>query len=84
MDGVGVYGVSKSMLGKEKTEERVEKTAGGGAKITRTEPGCKCLRTCPLGWSEWQRELDGGERSENAAYTHRQRVFLTLVFVAKV
>lgn len=51
----------------------------GGENITRTEPGCKCLRTCPLGWSEWQREIDGRERSENAVCTHCQRGFNTPV-----
>lgn len=47
--------------------------------ITQTEPGCKCLPTCPLGWSEWQRRIDGGERSENAVCTHCQRGFNTPV-----
>lgn len=51
----------------------------GGENITRTEPGCKCLRTCPLPRSEWQREIEGGERSENAFCTHWQRRFNTLV-----
>ncbi len=60
-------------MGGEKQASRVKENIAG------TEPGCKCLRTCPLGWSEWQREIDGGERSENAVCTHCQRGFNTPV-----
>lgn len=49
-----------------------------GENITRTEPGCKCLRTCPLGWTGVA-EGDTGERSENAVCTHCQRGFNTPV-----
>lgn len=42
VDEVGVYAESKSMLGNEKTEKRVEKTGTEGV------PVCKCFRTYPL------------------------------------
>lgn len=41
--------------------------------------GCKCLRTCPLGWSEWYEEMDGGEQGANAVCAHCQRGFNTPV-----
>lgn len=69
----------------EKREQRngwrkqASSAEAGGENITRTELGCKCLRTCPLGWSEWQQTIDGGERSENAVCTHCLRGFNTPV-----
>lgn len=47
----------------------------GGKNITWTELGYKCLRTCPLGWTEWQQTIDEVERSENAVCTQCRKGF---------
>lgn len=60
---------------REQMKKWRKQSYGGGREgyLTRTEPRCKCLRTCPLGWSEWQRKVGRGERSENAACTVPER-----------
>lgn len=83
VERVGVYRVSKACWEKKEQRNGWRKQASGvgvgGENITQTEPGCKCLRTCPLGWSEWQREIDGEDRSENVVCAHCQRGFNTPV-----
>lgn len=78
-DEVGVCEASKSMLENERTEERVGKTGVVRGLGVDGMSGCKCLRTCPLGWSEW---MDGNGVQMLSAHTDRE--VLTLLFVAEV